>query len=83
MEVWEVKESHSSVVIKIKVLNVSIKITMFSKCNVLPNQVHYNIAVNKRIKLLEEIYKWHYGQIHHICTTYIWVQTSTKCTIQR
>lgn len=33
---------------------------------VLPNQVHYNINVNKRIKLIEEIYKWHCGQIHHI-----------------
>lgn len=52
--------------IKIKVLSVSIKNTRFSKRDVLPNQVHYNIAVNKRIKLLEEIYKWHYGQIHHI-----------------
>lgn len=52
--------------IKIKVLNVSIKNTRFSKRDALPNQVHYNIAVNKRIKLLEEIYKWHYGQINHI-----------------
>lgn len=42
--------------IKIKVLNVSIKNTRFSKRDALPNQVHYNIAVNKRIKLLEEIY---------------------------
>lgn len=36
--------------------------------------------LTKRIKLLEEIYKWHYGQIHHIITTHVWVQTSTKCT---
>lgn len=68
--------------IKIKVLNASIKNTRFSKHDVLPNQVHYNIAVNKRIKLLEEIYKWHYRQINHIWTTNIWVQTSTKCTAQ-
>lgn len=51
---------------KIKVLIVSIKNTRFSKYDVLPNQVHYDIAVNKRIKLLKEIYKWHYGQINHI-----------------
>lgn len=46
--------------------------------DVLPNQVHYNIAVNKRIKLLlEEIYKWQMDRFTTFERHYVWIQTST------